>query len=80
MTTDQNEQVVLWNALEEAFPSNKKFTANLKREIEEAERNMIEMAFKENNYNQSRTAKALSISRPLLIHKLKKYSLLKDSV
>jgi len=80
MTTEQNEQVILWDALEEAFPKNKKFTANLKEEIEQAEQNMIEIAYRDNNYNQSRTAKALNISRPLLIHKLKKYSLLKDSI
>ena len=76
------ESLLLWEALEEAFPKKNKLTVNLREEVERAEKELIAIAYRENIYNQTKTAKALNISRPLLIHKLKKYKLLdiEDSV
>ena len=77
---EKSEQDLLWDTLDECFPTNIKLSIDMKKELEHTEKEYVETAYKENNFNQSKAAKALGLGRTLLIHKLKKYDLLEGSV
>ena len=75
MTTREEEQNGLWNALDEAFPSDIKLQINLNDEVTELEINRISEALREHDGNQTKAAKALDLGRVTFIAKAKKYEL-----
>ena len=75
MTTREEEQNGLWNALDEAFPSDIKLQINLNDEVTELEINRISEALRDHDGNQTTAAKALDLGRVTFIAKAKKYEL-----
>lgn len=73
MILKQNEQQVLWDALDYFDLLSDK--QSLSEEVEKIERNLIANALETHNGNRSRAAAELGIGRTLLIHKIKKYNL-----
>lgn len=63
-------------ALLDAFADSSHFSIKLNEKVEDIERSYILTAMQENEYNQSRAARALGIKRETLIHKLKKYKII----
>jgi transcriptional regulator with PAS, ATPase and Fis domain len=72
MNSEQNEQQVLWDALD-YFEVQE--VESLDQEVRNLEQNRITDALSINEGNRSRAAKTLGIGRTLLIHKIKKYNL-----
>ena len=75
MTTYKEEQDRLWDALDEAFPSDIKLQTNLNDEVTKLEMSRISEALREHDGNQTKAAKALDLGRVTFIAKAKKYEL-----
>ena len=73
MISEQNEQQVLWDALD--YFDSVKDTVALSDEVENLERSRIMDALFAHDNNRSRAAASLGIGRTLLLHKIKKYDL-----
>ncbi len=72
MNSEQNEQQVLWDALD-YFEVQE--LESLDQEVRNLEQDRITNALCIHEGNRSRAAKTLGIGRTLLIHKIKKYNL-----
>lgn len=72
MNSEQNEQQVLWDAMD--YFDVKEETP-LDQEVRNLEQDRIVNALCLHEGNRSRAAKTLGIGRTLLIHKIKKYDL-----
>ena len=72
---NKTEQDVLWEALDDAFPSNIKLQTNLNEEVSQLEISRISEALREHDGNQTKAAKSLHLGRVTFIAKAKKYEL-----
>jgi transcriptional regulator with PAS, ATPase and Fis domain len=72
MNSEQNEQQVLWDALDYF---ELKELESLDQEVRNLEQERITDALCIHEGNRSKAAKTLGIGRTLLIHKIKKYNL-----
>ena len=72
---NKTEQDVLWEALDDAFPSNIKLQTNLNDEVSQLEISRISEALREHDGNQTKAAKSLDLGRVTFIAKAKKYEL-----
>ena len=72
MNSEQNEQQVLWDALD-CFNTVEELS--LDEELKQIEQSRISNALLSHEGNRSRAAAMLGIGRTLLLHKIKKYNL-----
>ncbi|MEA2750878.1 MAG: two-component system, NtrC family, response regulator HydG [Myxococcales bacterium] len=84
LTADDRLTLALWRSLDSGTPSSARLSLSsdpgpshpLRARVEGFERSIIAAEFEAANKNQSETARRLGVSRPALIEKLHKYSLL----
>jgi two-component system response regulator AtoC len=84
LTADDRLTLGLWRSLDSGTPSSARISLSsdpgpshpLRARVEGFERSIIAAEFEAANKNQSETARRLGVSRPALIEKLHKYSLL----
>lgn len=75
MMDNKTEQDILWDALDDAFPSNIKLQTNLMDEVADLERDRISSALSKYDGNQTKAARSLNLGRVTFIAKAKKYEL-----
>jgi len=75
MMDNKTEQDILWDALDDAFPSNIKLQTNLMDEVADLERDRISSALYKHDGNQTKAARSLNLGRVTFIAKAKKYEL-----
>jgi|TARA_B100001094_G_scaffold23738_1_gene20102 transcriptional regulator with PAS, ATPase and Fis domain len=74
--TQKEEQDIIWNTLDELWPSNKEIEqTKLPDEVDKFIIDRIKEALIECNNNRTHTAKKLGIKRETLLAKLKKFKL-----
>ena len=77
MSKENAEQEWIWNQLE--FFNDAKPIDGLAEEVGKLEVIRIREALDQCNYNRTHAAKSLGIGRTLLIHKIKKYNIDKET-
>jgi DNA-binding NtrC family response regulator len=74
----KTEQDLIWDALDDAFPSvitSTVYNTDLNAQLETLERGCIENALEAVGGNQTKAADMLNIGRTCLIAKMKKYNI-----
>ncbi|MCM8818635.1 MAG: sigma-54 dependent transcriptional regulator [Candidatus Omnitrophica bacterium] len=74
---NNNKVMIDLDDLPNELKTKKKFNINFKEEVENFEKNLIERALKETNWNKTKASRILKITRRILIYKIKKYGLKK---
>ena len=72
----KEEQIYFYNMFDEMWPKDHVDEIDLAKEVEDLEKNKIEIAMKACSMNQTRAAKKLGLGRTNLIAKLKKYEII----